>query len=59
VANWTGYGFKFTTGNKQWRGPFGLQIVPAAILACGIFLFPEVSPTSNLRAMLPSTPRLS
>ncbi|ORY79726.1 general substrate transporter [Leucosporidium creatinivorum] len=40
-ANWCGYGFKFLTSNAQWRGPFGIQMIPAVVLAAGIFMFPE------------------
>jgi MFS family permease len=44
VASWTAWGtfihFPYTS-SKQWRIPLGIQIIPAAILAALILLFPE------------------
>ncbi|KAM0325351.1 hypothetical protein ACHAQA_007336 [Verticillium albo-atrum] len=41
-ATWTVYGTnKNFTSNQQWRIPLALQVVPAAILALMILLFPE------------------
>ncbi|KAI3332904.1 MFS sugar transporter-like protein [Ustulina deusta] len=42
VAGWTTYGCYTTLKNDaQWRIPLGIQIIPAAILAALILLFPE------------------
>ncbi|KAF2169511.1 hypothetical protein M409DRAFT_64631 [Zasmidium cellare ATCC 36951] len=42
VGSWLSYGtFVSFTDSRQWRIPFGVQIVPAAIIASMIFLFPE------------------
>ncbi|CAK7235448.1 hypothetical protein SBRCBS47491_009297 [Sporothrix bragantina] len=41
-GSWISYGtFVGFTDTRQWRIPFGLQIVPAALLSMLIFLFPE------------------
>jgi MFS family permease len=44
VASWTAWGtfihFPYTS-SKQWRIPLGIQIIPGAILAALILLFPE------------------
>ncbi|RDW56780.1 hypothetical protein BP6252_13964 [Coleophoma cylindrospora] len=41
-GSWISYGtFVSYTDSRQWRIPFGIQIVPAALLSILIFLFPE------------------
>ena len=43
VASWVAFGaWSFpASSSKQWRLPLGIQIIPAAILALLILLFPE------------------
>jgi sugar porter (SP) family MFS transporter len=44
IASWTSYGAFVgypATDSKQWRVSLGIQIIPAAILALLILLFPE------------------
>lgn len=42
VGSWLSYGtYVSFTDSRQWRIPFGIQIVPAAMIASMIFLFPE------------------
>jgi MFS family permease len=36
-----GYGFYFVKGQKQWRVPVGIQLVPALIVAVFINFLPE------------------
>ncbi len=36
-----GYGFFFVQGQAQWRGPVGIQLIPAAIVLCLINFLPE------------------
>lgn len=40
-GQWIGYGFFFTKGQVQWRGPVGIQLIPAAIVFCFIMFLPE------------------
>lgn len=41
-GSWISYGtFVGYTDTRQWRIPFGIQMVPAALLSLLIFLFPE------------------
>lgn len=41
-GSWISYGtFIGFSDDRQWRIPFGIQIVPAALLSLLIFLFPE------------------
>jgi len=40
VANWVGYGSQFLDGDKQWRVPLGLQLIPACLLLVGIQFLP-------------------
>ena len=41
-GSWISYGtYIGYTDDRQWRIPFGIQIVPAALLSCLILLFPE------------------
>ncbi|EJT98459.1 MFS sugar transporter [Dacryopinax primogenitus] len=41
VASWIGYGAFFWQDQRQWRVPFGIQIVPAVPLFLFILFFPE------------------
>jgi MFS family permease len=42
VASWVSYGTYINLHTSaQWRVPLGLQIIPAVVLGCLIFLFPE------------------
>ena len=48
-AGWISYGTYIgfaPTDNGQWRTPLGIQIIPAALLAALIMVFPE-SPVST------------
>lgn len=40
-GQWVGYAFFFTSGPIQWRGPIGLQLIPAGIVFCSIMFLPE------------------
>jgi MFS family permease len=41
-GSWISYGtYVGFSDNHQWRVPFGIQIIPAAVLSILIFLFPE------------------
>lgn len=41
-GSWISYGtFVGFSDSRQWRVPFGIQIVPAALLSLLIFFFPE------------------
>ena len=41
-GSWISYGtYVGFSDNRQWRVPFGIQIIPAAVLSILIFLFPE------------------
>jgi hypothetical protein len=40
-GQWVGYGFFFTSGQKQWRAPVGIQLIPAVIVFCFIMFLPE------------------
>ncbi|KZT57196.1 MFS sugar transporter [Calocera cornea HHB12733] len=41
IASWIGYGAFFWQDDRQWRVPFGIQVVPAIPLFCFILFFPE------------------
>jgi len=42
VAGWISYGtFIGLSTSAQWRVPLGIQMIPAVVLGCLIFLFPE------------------
>ncbi|KAL2010780.1 hypothetical protein VTN00DRAFT_6587 [Thermoascus crustaceus] len=40
-GQWIGYGFFFAEGQSQWRGPVGIQLIPAVIVVCFIMFLPE------------------
>ncbi|KAL1964355.1 hypothetical protein VTN77DRAFT_7040 [Rasamsonia byssochlamydoides] len=40
-GQWIGYGFFFAQGQAQWRGPVGIQLIPAVIVFCFIMFLPE------------------
>jgi hypothetical protein len=41
VAVYTGLGFYFYSGDNQWRGAMGLQMVFPFTLICGLWWMPE------------------
>ena len=41
IMFYVSYGTSFMSGNAAWRLPWGLQIIPAAILFVGLFFTPE------------------
>ncbi|KAK5444215.1 hypothetical protein LTS15_010568 [Exophiala xenobiotica] len=41
LANFTGVGFYFVSGNSQWRGSTGLQMLFPGLLLAGIYWLPE------------------
>ncbi|CAK7242387.1 MAG: hypothetical protein STHCBS139747_003877 [Sporothrix thermara] len=42
TSSWIGYGcYVHLTGEARFRLPLGLQIAPAAVLGCFIYMFPE------------------
>lgn len=40
-GQWVGYGFFFTKGQIQWRGPVAIQLIPAVIVFSLIMFLPE------------------
>ena len=40
-AQWVGYGCSLVDGPFSWRFPLSFQVLPALILACGIWFLPE------------------
>jgi sugar porter (SP) family MFS transporter len=40
-GKWVGYAFFFVKGQKQWRVPVAIQLIPAAIVFCFIMFLPE------------------
>jgi MFS family permease len=48
-GQWVGYGFFFTKGQVQWRGPVGIQLIPAII----VFALIMVSKAPTLPGFLP------
>lgn len=40
-GQWVGYGFLFAKGQTQWRGPVGIQLIPAVIVFGFIMFLPE------------------
>lgn len=41
VAFWIGYGTFHIEGEKSWRIPLGIQIIPGGLLFLGIYFVPE------------------
>ncbi|KAJ2893373.1 Quinate permease [Zalerion maritima] len=41
IACYVGVGFYFDSGENQWRGPIGMQMVFPTIVLCGLYWMPE------------------